>query len=554
MEKDVEEIIQQPMNENDLSFDSPYYTMMQYEISSLLRRYEEEKYADKPEEIKAIEKEIATSALGKFSLTPQKQKIYDEYNENRIKTDKVFYIKYYVDQYAEDIQYFRTFLSRQYEKLKAQESSEELMKRVLEKKDRSSQKDITKDPYLQLLTRTNSLKEFIDDYIEHTQRMKNNAKIAREFLLKMQSRPELFIGPVTKLYLMDLYEKVFEFLDKFYHNDKALNLHIDADELLKEITKNREFLQNNQTSLNKLTKPQYVVLEHSKMVNLTKKIMDNHDPDHPMNTIRVDNKGTTIETSITTDAEFQGIRIDSFDTLVEEAIGCLLDINNKTFEKNGYIDVPLSAIAQQVLILNPNAHISKEQGNTIAESMNKLRHIFVKVDFRAQAIAHKKLKIDMRNATIEDNALNYTKTTVNWKGNTLEVYRIHSYPPRYQYSKAVKQISGVSRDLLYLPNMNITKGVAILRRYLVEYIEGIKNNNLSRVIFFETINQNCEGYFAYESKEAKRDFRNKVTTMLKGFQNNGYIVGFSIVNEGRVLKGVSIDVGKEEKRLSEGKA
>ena len=56
MEKDVEEIIQQPMNENDLSFDSPYYTMMQYEISSLLRRYEEEKYADKPEEIKAIEK------------------------------------------------------------------------------------------------------------------------------------------------------------------------------------------------------------------------------------------------------------------------------------------------------------------------------------------------------------------------------------------------------------------------------------------------------------------------------------------------------------------
>lgn len=530
------------ISSEELSLDSPSYNRLKLEISELLAEYEEEFYPDKPQEIVEIEREVFSSPLGKFALSPAKQKIYNDFMERRMQKDEVFFIDYYLEQYLENITYFRTFLARQYEKIYLQGSSEELMKKVLEKKSTGNgsqggqgSQDVTSDPYLQLLTRTNALKEFIDDYIGHMQHMRNISRVCLEFFHRQAEEGNRPSSPLARK-LLEAYERLYQFYNRLYHQSDAQKSEIDTNEIVEEIAKNREFLQNNQTALNKLVKPQYVVLEHSKIVNLTKKIMESSESQ----SIRVDAKGTTIETSITTDEEFRGVRIDSFDTLVEEAIGSLLDINQKTFQENGYIDVPLSAIAQQVLILNPNAHISKEQGSTIAESMDKLRHIFVKVDFRAQALAHKKLKLDEKEASIEDNALNYTKTTVNWKGNTIEVYRIHSYPPRYQYSKAVKQISGVSRNYLYLPNMNITKGVAILRRYLVEYIEGIKSSNLSKTIFFETINANCEGCFAYESKEAKRDFRKKVTTMLEGFKHNGYIADYSVVSEGRILKGVNI--------------
>lgn len=290
--------------------------------------------------------------------------------------------------------------------------------------------------------------------------------------------------------------------------------------------------------MNKLIKPQYVALEHSKLIAVTKMVMGSPGP---YTNIQVDSKGTKVTATITTDAAHQGMRIDSFDTIVEEAVGCILDINSKNFNSNGFLDITLSTIAQQALILNTGAHISREQRRAVTESMNKLRHIFVKVDFRAQAEAHKKLNIDMQQAIVEDNALNYTKTTVVYRGNNIEVYRLHAYPPRYKYSKAVRQISGISRELIYLPNMNITKGVAILRRYLVEYIESIKASDLSHTVFFDTINNACEGCFAYESKESKRDFRKKVTAVLEGFTSNGYIHGFEIVKEGREIKGVKIN-------------
>ncbi len=536
MNPKVEKLFRKEIVQDDLSFDSTFYTELLFTISEQLKIYEDKFYKDKPEEIRLMEKEVQTSALGKFSLTDEQQKKYNEYTQKRKENDPIFEMRAYAEDFLDAIKYLRAVLARQYEKLMNQQSGEDLIQLILQKKHTGDELD----PFLLLVTRTNSLKEFIEEYIAHFKKISSlisNGQIFRRDFMNVYNRD---FQPDEKKDLFFLYAKLFDFALEFYRKNQYDQVNISPESIMKEITANREFIQNNQTSLNKIVKPQYVALEHSKLVAVTKQIMDSNDP---VKAIRVDNKGTTVETSITTDENYQGLRIDSFDTLVEEAIGTLLDVNAKTFEKNGYIDVPLSSIAQQVLILNPNAHISKEQGNSITESMNKLRHIFVKVDFRAQAIAHKKLKLDIKEATIEDTALNYTKTTVTYKGNAIEVYRIHSYPPRYKYSKAIKQISGISRELLYLPNMNITKGVAILRRYMAEYIEGIRNSNLSKTIFFDTINKACDGYFAYETKEAKRDFRNKVKTMLSDFQRNGFIEGFSIVSEGRILKGVCIDVG-----------
>lgn len=542
MDCKTEMIYKKEIQTEDLSFDSPFYTELMFTISEELRKYEKRNYADKPEEIKRLDKEVSTSALGKYSLSDDEQKLYNEYYQKRMREDKVFYLKHYAESYIDDILYFRTVIARSYDKIKSQQSSEELKDLILDKK---GSKSAELDPFILLATRTKSLQDFIEDYISHNDKMIEDGKVGREFAEQCMREVD---DDENASNLIALYGKLILFGDLYYQNGKNFQFDFDTAKLSDEVNRNREFIHLNQSTLNKLVKPQHVALERSKFVSFTKFIQASGNAGK----IKVDNKGTLIETSITTDEDHQGLRIDSFDTLVEEAIGALIDINIKIFEKNGYIDVPLSAIAQQVLILNPTAHISKEQGYTITESMNKLRHIFVKVDFRAQAIAHKRLNINPTEATIEDNALNYTKTTVNYKGNTIEVYRIHSYPPRYKYSKAVKQISGVPRDLLYLPNMNITKGVAILRRYLVEYIEGIKNSNLSKNIFFDTINKNCEGCFAYESKESKRDFRNKVTSILTGFKCNGYIIDFSIIKDGRSLKGIHIDVETESQCLPDG--
>ncbi len=531
--------------EKDLAFDSLFYTRAYSFSLEYLEDYERYFYGDKPQEIVELEKEIRSSPFGIFSLASDKQKTYSEYNDARTKKDFVLQVHALCDDFLDTLKYVQTVLSRQYEKLNNQPNGEEIIEQIKIKAGKRNEKpsDVSlspeeeMDPFLLLVTRTNMLKEFQDDYITQVKKISDLAKKSDEFIELAKKETSCNCAAER---LLTSYAVLLNFAKRYA---KSNNIEVSNDfttsDIALEITNNREFIKNNQAKLNKLTKPHYVALEHSKLVAVTKQIMD---PNNPIKAIRVDQKGTVIEASITTDEKQQSARIDSFDTLVEEAIGCIIDNNIKTFEKNGYVDVPLSAIAQQVLILNSNAHISKEQSNAITTSMNKLRHIFVNINFTAQAEAHKKLKIDKATATIEDNALNYTKTTVIYKGNTIDVYRIHSYPPRYKYSKSVRQISGVSRELIYLPNMNITRGVAILRRYLVEYIESLKNNpKLSRTIFFETINKACEGQFAYESKESRRDFRKKVTSMLDGFQLSTYILEYEIVKEGRELKGVRIE-------------
>ncbi len=537
MDAKVKNVCAKVLKREDLSFDSPFYAEWQFAATEELINYEALYYADKPAVVREIEKEISYGAFGKYSLSEEKQKIYNDYTRQRTEKDPVLRMKARADDFIEGLTYVQTVLARQYEKLLSQKNGEALIEDIRQKAGGEDELD----PFLLLVTRTNALKEFREDYLSRLGQLEKQDEQSEEYKLQCLALAD---GDDVSSHLLQLYAKLFEFADLFYRNNLKGGEGLSPDVFEKEVADNQLFIKKNQETINKLIRPKYVALEHSKLVAVTKQIMD---AVRPVTAIRVDGKGTKVSASISTDEGHQGLRIDSFDTLVEEAIGCLLDNNAATFQQNGYMDMPLSAIAQQVLILNPNAHISKEQGRSITDSMNKLRHIFVKVDFRAQAIAHKKLGLDAEEATLEDNALNYTKTTVNYRGNAIEVYRIHSYPPRYRYSKAVRQISGISRDLICLPNMNITRGVAVLRRYLVEYIEGIKGG-LSSTVFFATVNKACEGNFAYESKESRRDFRNKVTAILDGFKDNGYIEDYSVVKVGRELKGVNIVVQKAESK------
>lgn len=530
----IEKLILKEPRDEDLSFDSSFYAELQFVISEELASYEDKCYPDKPQEIRDIEKEVQFGAFGKYSLSEYKQKVFNDYNLERIEKDPVFRMRAYADEFADGISYLQKVLARQYDKLVSQQKGDELME-VIKNTDKKKRDEQELDPFLLLVSRTNSLKEFLEDYDSQIKKLSElydeGGKYVKECLA-------LNLDKNRGGTLIRLYVKQFEFSQLFYDRKNLRGSASSYGDIEEEIKENQLFIKDNQVTLNKLIKPQYVALEHSKLIAVTKMVMGSPNP---YTNIQVDSKGTKVTATITTDAAHQGMRIDSFDTLVEEAVGCILDINSKNFDEGGFLDITLSTIAQQALVLNVGAHISKEQRRAVTESMNKLRHIFVKVDFKAQAEAHKKLNIDVQQAVVEDNALNYTKTTVLYRGNPIEVYRLHAYPPRYKYSKAVRQISGISRELIYLPNMNITKGVAILRRYLIEYIESIKASNLSKTVFFDTINDACEGHFAYESKEAKRDFRKKVAAVLEGFTNNGYIKGFEFVKEGRILKGVKIE-------------
>lgn len=534
MDVKIEKLFMKEMSEEDLSFDSPFYAQLQFAISEELKAYEDECYPDKPQEIREIEKEVQFGAFGKYSLSEYKQKVFNDYNIERIEKDPVFRMRAYAEEFADGISYLQSVLARQYDKITSQQTGEELMEYIKNSKDKKRD-DQESDPFLLLVTRTNSLKEFLEDYISQIKKL---SELYEEGDRYMDECLKLPLPPEKGGNLIKLYAKQFSFSQTFYDRKDLRSSADSYGDIEKEIKENQLYIKDNQVTLNKLIKPQYVALEHSKLIAVTKMVMSSSNP---YTNIQVDSKGTKVTATITTDAAHQGKRIDAFDTLVEEAVGCILDINSKNFTMNGFLDITLSTIAQQALILNTNSHISREQRLAVTESLNKLRHIFVKVDFRAQAEAHKKLNIDMQQAIVEDNALNYTKTTVIYRGNPIEVYRLHAYPPRYKYSKAVRQISGISRELIYLPNMNITKGVAILRRYLVEYIESIKASDLSHTVFFDTINKACEGCFAYESKESKRDFRKKVSAVLEGFTQNGYIHGFELVKEGREIKGVKID-------------
>lgn len=170
MDEKTEKLFTKDMSDDDLAFDSPFYSELQFAISEELKAYEDECYPDKPQEIREIEKEVQFGAFGKYSLSEDKQKVFNDYNLERIEKDPVFRMRAYADEFSDGISYLQKVLARQYDKLTSQQTGEELMEFI---KNSNGKKpgDDELDPFLLLVSRTNSLKEFLEDYVSQIKKL-----------------------------------------------------------------------------------------------------------------------------------------------------------------------------------------------------------------------------------------------------------------------------------------------------------------------------------------------------------------------------------------------
>lgn len=211
------------------------------------------------------------------------------------------------------------------------------------------------------------------------------------------------------------------------------------------------------------------------------------------------------------------------------------------------------------LINEGNKYISLQQIAAALSGYGQKRQAteaFLKEIERAMEVLQTRVEID---ATNEQKGYNFTNLNfkgllipydsfsfVRIDGQKVKAYRIFRESVLYSYANQKKQVITVPIFMLELPgNMRLTRDNIILRNYLIEQIETMRIGAIGRLMKFETI------YKVLGIQETSRQNKNKVRETVKAFLDNwvdlAFIKGYSLVVEGRVIKGVSIEFFDDKK-------
>lgn len=204
---------------------------------------------------------------------------------------------------------------------------------------------------------------------------------------------------------------------------------------------------------------------------------------------------------------------------------------------------------------------SPQKIGSITRSINKLRHIDIRIDYTDEARARKLIGKN-RTAVITSYLLPVDEIESRAaNGQTIHAYRLLTEPALYVYARNIQQIIDVPTVLLETHDtLSDTDEVIVLKRYLVKRIEGMKNpKNLlfsTKITYewYDVKTKSNKGMFAelgYDATEyTESAWRNKksklhkfVLKLLTAFQQDGYIKSFTEVRGAKSsIEGVEIDL------------
>ena len=187
----------------------------------------------------------------------------------------------------------------------------------------------------------------------------------------------------------------------------------------------------------------------------------------------------------------------------------------------------------------------------IKESVEILRNTNCKIDAskEAQARGYNFEQTTFDGYLIPADGLE----VVYMNGQKVKAYRVFREPILYLYARQKKQVLTVDIDMLALPDkINMTRENIILQRYLLERIEGMKNekNNLGCIILYETI---FEILGAQElSKVEKKRIRQRVKIFLDNWVDLAYIKGYEEEKDGGLIRAIRITLFEDEPKKLKG--
>lgn len=280
-------------------------------------------------------------------------------------------------------------------------------------------------------------------------------------------------------------------------------------------------------------------------------------PDRPYTApVAVANKGKVsqvcIDCTLSFDSENVKLarEITEYDRNVANAVASLYVAGKQIYGEKSDIILTPEMIFRKMNGITDQIDPSEKSVNEISESMDRLMHTFVKIDYSNEA-KHRRLLTDKDDYCVIEGALiSATKIAAISGGVRKAAYEIHKAPLLYRYASTVnKQIITFDSKLLDVrkiengkPTSRIynTKQNTEIKSYIVRRIEIMKGaTDQSNRILYESI-QETIGKPAPSNQEKKR-IRDYTEQVLLYQQSIGNIKGFHKFNKGRSIVGVEIE-------------
>ena len=230
-------------------------------------------------------------------------------------------------------------------------------------------------------------------------------------------------------------------------------------------------------------------------------------------------------------------RFTSYDREVHDGVVTLYEAGNRV--------ITPSMVYRAMNGMADSEKISPQAVGAVTRSLDKSRRIMVYIDFSQEARAYN----NNCKATYEGYLLACDKVTVTTSGKTQEAYKLLRKPIIYEYSQVSKQIINIPISLLQTRGaVRGTEEVIVIRGYLLRQIMGMKSKTFARsnkITFagiYEELDITTDEYSEAMYKKKTHATRRHVEALLTEWKEQGFIESFDIYKEGRLYKGVVINL------------
>lgn len=229
-----------------------------------------------------------------------------------------------------------------------------------------------------------------------------------------------------------------------------------------------------------------------------------------------------------------------YDAVVYNAVISLYVAGNEIFTPDSVYRTMTGAYGNEYI-----NNIGSETLAKVIDSIEKLRHLKLTIDFTDEAIYRNK---SLQTCYVDDMLLSVMRVrirTAGTDGGTEKIaYQFNTAPILYEYVTKMEQVASVPLQRLQTKrSVKNTEDVIVIREYLIRRIEGMKNpnNNLfSNRIKYKTIFDECRiDVSTSKKKKACRDAINKI---LNEYIRQKYVIAFNEYKSGREFVGIQFQL------------
>lgn len=299
----------------------------------------------------------------------------------------------------------------------------------------------------------------------------------------------------------------------------------------------------------RMPKPKKEYLNNSKIANYISS--NNNLLDKTLQLTTIPKKNIFVTVDLTTDENLSvtNQNITQYDMAVMDSVYTLLVNGTSSFTPEMIVRIMSGNFEQDV---------TPQKAGSVTKSLNKLSLIRISIDCTDELRMRKQIG-NNKTAQLTSYLMPIREITIRSANHQTEMkgFQLIEKPVLYTYAENIKQIMSVPTALLEAKNkISNTDDVIIIKRALIKRIEIMKSNkNLinSNIInyerydsktgdtkgFFQTLGFNKNNYSNWKKKKSR--LHNTITSILDIFIQDNYILGYTIITEGKQkINGIQI--------------